>query len=212
MHGVGTLARFQVGTNDRLGLARKNLSLRGMQHRLRKLLHRLRLSPEHLQAGQVGKWLGRHGVNPDLWSFRRGPVARAMVAGLLPATSPLLGLHHILAVVLAVFLRANVPTAIVVQAANNPFTIPIYYTAAYHLGEIILGRPIKYEGSLPEKMKRLDAADGARAKLRMLAGDLANVAVPLTVGCTVIGVVVSLAGYGLIYILWPAEEKKSKDD
>jgi len=181
-----------------------------MEHRFRNLLHRLRLSPEHLQAGKVGKWLGRHGVNPDLWSFRRGPVARAMVAGLLPATSPLLGLHHILAVVFAVFLRANVPTAIVVQMANNPFTIPIYYTAAYHVGEIILGRPIKYEGGLPEKMKKLDAADGARAKLRMLAGDLANVAVPLTVGCTVIGVVVSLAGYGLIFLLWPAEDPKPK--
>ena len=46
----------------------------------------------------------------------------------------------------------------------------------------------------------------------MLAGDLGNVVVPLTVGCTVIGVVVSLAGYGLIYILWPAEEKQAKRD
>ena len=180
----------------------------GMQHRLRHLLHRMGLSPERLQAGQVGKWLGRHGVNPDLWNFRRGPVARAMVAGLLPATSPLLGLHHILAVFLAVLLRANVPTAIVVQMANNPFTIPIYYTAAYHVGEIIMGRPIKYEGGLPEKMKKLDEAEGFRAKLRMLAGDLGNVVVPLTVGCTVIGVVVSLAGYGLIYILWPGEERE----
>jgi len=31
------------------------------------------------------------------------------------------------------------------------------------------------------------------------------------VGCTVIGVVVSLAGYGLVYILWPAEEKKTEE-
>lgn len=183
-----------------------------MQHRFRNWLHRLGLSPERLQAGKVGKWLGRHGVNPDLWSFRRGPVARAMVAGLLPATSPLLGLHHILAVVFAVFLRANVPTAIVVQMANNPFTIPIYYTAAYHVGEIIMGRPIKYEGGLPEKMKRLDQAEGTRAKLRMLAGDLGNVVVPLTVGCTVIGVVVSLAGYGLIYLLWPSGEETPRRD
>ena len=60
-------------------------------------------------------------------------VARAMVAGRLPATSPLLGLHHILAVVLAVVLRANVPTAVVVQTVNNPLTIPIYYTMAYHV-------------------------------------------------------------------------------
>lgn len=170
----------------------------------------MKLSPDHIRAGKIGKWLGRHGVNPDLWSFRRGPVARAMVAGLLPATSPLLGLHHILAVVLAVFLRANVPTAVVVQMVNNPITIPIYYTIAYHVGEIVLGRPTKYEGGIAEKMRKLDQADGIRVKLRMLAGDLALVAVPLTVGCTVIGVVVSAAGYGLIYALWPVEPEERK--
>ena len=165
----------------------------------------MRLSPEHIQAGKVGKWLGKHGVNPDLWSFRRGPVARAMVAGLLPATSPFLGLHHILAVVFAVLLRANVPTVVVLQAANNPLTIPIYYTMAYHVGEVLLGRPAEYETHIAEKIKQLDETDGIRAKLRMLAGELAMVAVPLIVGCTAIGVVVSVAGYGLIYAIWPDE-------
>ena len=179
-----------------------------MQHRLKSLLHRLKLSPEHLRAGWVGKWLGKHGVNPDLWSFQRGPVARAMVAGLLPATSPLLGLHHILAVILAVILRANVPTAVVVQTVNNPLTIPVYYTVAYHVGELALGRPTKYEGGIPEKMRKLDQTVGLRAKLRVLAGEFAMVVVPLTVGCTIIGVVVSAAGYGLIYAIWPAEGKK----
>jgi uncharacterized protein (DUF2062 family) len=171
----------------------------------------MRLSPEHIQAGKVGKWLGKHGVNPDLWSFRRGPVARAMVAGLLPATSPFLGLHHILAVVFAVLLRANVPTVVVLQAANNPLTIPIYYTMAYHVGEVLLGRPAKYETHIAEKIKQLDETDGVRAKLRMLAGELAMVAVPLMVGCTVIGVVVSVAGYGLIYAIWPDEPGKKKE-
>jgi len=171
----------------------------------------MRLSPEHIQAGKVGKWLGKRGVNPDLWSFRRGPVARAMVAGLLPATSPLLGLHHILAVVLAVVLRANVPTAVVVQTVNNPLTIPIYYTMAYRVGELLLGRPAKYESHIAEKIKKLDETEGIRSKLRMLAGELAIVAVPLLVGCTVIGVVVSSAGYGLIYAIWPEEPVEKKE-
>lgn len=158
--------------------------------------------------GRLGKWMGKHGVNPDLWSFHRGPVARAMVAGILPATSPLLGLHHILAVVLAVALRANVPVAIVVQTANNPLTIPIYYTAAYHVGELILGRPSRYEGGIAKEMKKLSDAEGFRAKLRMLAGELAVVVVPMTVGCTAFGIVLSLAGYGLVYAIWPDEKKK----
>jgi uncharacterized protein (DUF2062 family) len=182
-----------------------------VQHRLKKLLHRMKLSPEHIQAGKVGKWLGKHGVNPDLWSFRRGPVARAMVAGLLPATSPFLGLHHILALFLAVVMRANVPVAVVVQTVNNPLTIPIYYTMAYHVGEMMLGRPAKYENRIGEKIKKLDETDGIRAKLRMLAGELAMVAVPLMMGCTVIGVVVSVAGYGLVYVLWPDEPGEKKE-
>ena len=171
----------------------------------------MKLSPEHIQAGNVGKWLGKHGVNPDLWSFRRAPVARAIVAGLLPATSPFLGLHHILAIFLAVVMRANVPVALVVQTVNNPLTIPIYYTMAYHVGEVLLGRPAKYENRIGEKIKKLDETDGIRAKLRMLAGELAMVAVPLMVGCTVIGVVVSVAGYGLVYALWPDEPGEKRE-
>lgn len=182
-----------------------------MQHRLKKLLHQMKLSPEHIQAGKVGKWLGKHGVNPDLWSFHRGSVARAMVAGLLPATSPFLGLHHILAIFLAVVMRANVPVAVVVQTVNNPLTIPIYYTMAYHVGEVMLGRPAKYENRIGEKIQKLDETDGIRAKLRMLAGELAMVAVPLMLGCTVIGVVVSIAGYGLIYAIWPEEGGKKEE-
>jgi len=165
----------------------------------------MKLSPEHIQAGRIGKWLGKHGLNPDLWSFHRGPVARAVVAGLLPATSPFLGLHHFLAVFLAIVMRANLPVAVVVQTVNNPLTIPIYYTMAYHVGEVMLGRPAKYENHIREKIKKLDETDGIRAKLRMLAGELAMVVVPLMVGCTVIGVVVSISGYGLIYAIWPEE-------
>lgn len=174
-----------------------------MQDRFHRLLHRIRLSPEHLQAGKVGKWLGRHGINPDLWSFHRGPVARGFVAGILAGTSPFLGLHHILVLVLAVALRANVPTALVVQLANNPFTIPVYYAFAYRVGEKILDRPSRYEGGVEKSMILLGETPGVRPKLRLLAENLAHAAVPLTLGCTVIGIVGSAAAYGLIYWIWP---------
>jgi hypothetical protein len=74
-----------------------------------------------------------------------------------------------------------------------------------------LGRPAKYETHIAEKIKQLDQTDGIQAKLRMLAGELAMVAVPLMVGCTVIGVVVSVAGYGLIYAIWPDEPGEKKE-
>ena len=45
----------------------------------------------------------------------------------------------------------------------------------------------------------------------MLAGELAMVAVPLVVGCTVIGVVASVAGYGLIYAIWPDEPGEKRE-
>jgi len=174
-----------------------------VQDRFHRLLHRIRLSPEHLQYGKVGKWLGKHGVNPDLWSFHRGPVARGFVAGILAGTSPFLGLHHVLALVLAVGLRANVPTALVVQFANNPFTIPVYYAFAYRVGEKILDRPIRYEGGGEHSMKLLAETEGIRPKLRLLAENLAHAAIPLTLGCTAIGLVASAGAYGLIYWIWP---------
>jgi uncharacterized protein len=177
-----------------------------MQERLHRLLHRFQLSPEHLQYGKVGKWLGRHGIHPDLWSFHRGPVARGFVAGILAGTSPFLGLHYALALILAVGMRANVPTALVVQFANNPFTIPVYYAFAYRVGEKILDRPSRYEGGVLDAMKLLEKTHGVRPKLRILAGSLAHAAVPLLLGCTLIGVVVATASYGVIYWLWPSPD------
>ena len=174
-----------------------------MQDRFHRFLHRFRLSPEHLQYGKVGKWLGKHGVNPDLWSFHRGPVARGFVAGILAGTSPFLGAHHVLALILAVGLRANVPTALVVQLANNPFTIPVYYAFAYRVGEKILDRPVRYEGGVEHAMKLLAETSGIRPKLRLLAENLAHAAIPLTLGCTAVGLVASAAAYGLIYWIWP---------
>ncbi|NCZ53713.1 MAG: DUF2062 domain-containing protein, partial [Verrucomicrobia bacterium] len=83
-------------------------------------------------------------------------------------------------------------------------------TMAYHVGEVMLGRPAKYENRIGVKIQKLDETEGIRAKLRMLAGELAMVAVPLMLGCTVIGVVVSIAGYGLIYAIWPEEVGKKE--
>ena len=75
----------------------------------------------------------------------------------------------------------------------------------------MLGRPAKYENRIGEKIQKLDETEGIRAKLRMLAGELAMVAVPLMLGCTVIGVVVSVAGYGLVYALWPDEPGEKRE-
>jgi uncharacterized protein (DUF2062 family) len=82
---------------------------------------------------------------------------------------------------------------------------------AYHVGDMLLGRPAKYESHIAEKFKKLDETEGIRSKLRILAGELAMVVVPLLVGCTVIGVVVSATGYGLIYAIWPEEPGKKID-
>ncbi|NBT90600.1 MAG: DUF2062 domain-containing protein [Verrucomicrobia bacterium] len=202
-HGSERLALPGRGTNGGVGRGGKFLHAFPMQERFRRFLHRFQLSPEHLQYGKVGKWLGRHGIHPDLWSFHRGPVARGFVAGILSGTSPFLGLHYALALVLAVGLRANVPTALVVQFANNPFTIPVYYAFAYRVGEKILDRPSRYEGGVEHSMKLLGETPGIRPKLRILAGSLAHAAVPLMLGCTLIGVVVAATAYGLIYWCWP---------
>ena len=126
-----------------------------------------------------------------------------------PALGGLVFVIGVLVLVLAVALRANVPTALVVQLANNPFTIPVYYAFAYRVGEKILDRPSRYEGGVERSMQLLEETPGIRPKLRLLAENMAHAAVPLTLGCTLIGIIGSFAAYGLIYWLWPGSAASS---
>ena len=73
-----------------------------------------------------------------LWSFRCRQAIPAIYAGTILSLLPLLGFQLMLALVLALLLRANLPILFGLQFISNPLTVlPICY-AGYNIGRLCL--------------------------------------------------------------------------
>lgn len=74
-----------------------------------------------------------------LWSFRVENAVPAIYAGCILTLMPLYGLQIIIALLLALWLRANLPIVIGLQVISNPITVfPILFSS-YQIGRIFLG-------------------------------------------------------------------------
>lgn len=83
--------------------------------------------------GWISKWLHTHTY---LWQINHRSVARGVAAGLLVAFIPL-PIQILLAAILAVLIRANLPTAVVATLVSNPITfLPITYLI-YKVGTLV---------------------------------------------------------------------------
>lgn len=77
--------------------------------------------------------------HPDLLRFNAESVSRGAAVGLFVAIIPIIPFQTLLTILLAILLRANLPTSIAFCWANNPLTFfPIIY-ASYFLGNLVLG-------------------------------------------------------------------------
>ena len=66
-------------------------------------------------------------------------IALGLACGLIVAWTPLLGIHLMMVIALAVLLRANKFAALVSVWVSNIFTIPFVYYPAYVVGKIACG-------------------------------------------------------------------------
>ena len=83
-------------------------------------------------------WLG----HPRLWHMHRRSVARGVAIGLVTGLIP--GpLQMLLAVVIAIPLRANVIVACATTLYTNPFTFIPLYILAYTVGALVTGEPVR---------------------------------------------------------------------
>ena len=83
-------------------------------------------------------WLG----HPHLWHMHRRSVARGVAIGLVTGLIP--GpLQMLLAVVIAIPLRANVIVACATTLYTNPFTFIPLYILAYTIGALVTGEPVR---------------------------------------------------------------------
>lgn len=106
----------------------------------RKLIKRFLPDPDwiknHQSLSMLGDWL----QDPNIWHLNRHSVATAAFIGLFVAFIPL-PTQMIIAGLLAVLLRANLPISVCLVWVTNPLTIaPIFYVA-YKVGTTVMGTP-----------------------------------------------------------------------
>lgn len=83
----------------------------------------------------IANWLRAH---PYLWALNRKNVAKGVAAGLLVAFIPI-PLQILLASLLALLIRANLPIAIASTLITNPITFVPLNVLIYHIGLFLTG-------------------------------------------------------------------------
>ena len=125
--------------------------------------------------------------DPALWATHRRNTLRAMSVGLFIAFIPF-PVHTVLASLAALYLRVNIPVAILASWVSNPLTFgPIYY-GAFVLGRWLLGQE-------PD-------GDPDAFSMDALGEELAEIWEPLLLGCLVAGTVTVVISYWGLNRLW----------
>lgn len=125
--------------------------------------------------------------DPALWATHRRNVLRAMALGIFISFIPF-PVHTALAGVTALYLRINVPVAILASWLSNPLTFGPMYYGAYRLGAALLGSP--------------SAASRSEFSMEHLQTLLGQIWQPLLFGCLIAGTTLSLSSYWILNRVW----------
>lgn len=141
-----------------------------------------------------GAWLHHH----NLWHLHRrsvaGGVAIGMFCGLIPGPFQMMG-----AAIFAVIFRCNLPVALATTLYTNPFTIVPLYLIAYKLGAFVIG---DRDGLSPGQFVVPDMDWGNW--YTVLPGWLVSLGKPFAVGLPLLAVILAIAGYCVVRVLWRA--------
>jgi uncharacterized protein (DUF2062 family) len=124
-------------------------------------------------------------------------LALGAAIGVFVAITPTVGVQTLLVVFLAWLLRANKAVGIPLVWISNPATaVPIYYPC-YRIGRFLLGRP-----SIPTQWWRELAhpPEGWEA-MTFYWGKFLEIAWPLWLGCTLVGLVTGWITYRVVHRL-----------
>ena len=124
--------------------------------------------------------------HPSLWHLNRRSVPRALALGLFAAFILPIG-QFLLAALLALVIRANVPLAAATTLVTNPLTFPPIYYAAYRLGSTLLSHsPGQGAGELAQSFGR----------------QLLEVSGPTALGLVIFAFVGAATGYAIGSLWW----------
>ena len=133
------------------------------------------------------RWLGLGLKDSDLFHLNRRSVSMASGVGLFTAFLPVPG-HIVIAALLALALRCNLPIALALVFVSNPVTVAPLTLLCYRVGTLILGRP-------PTPL-------APHFTWEWLSTQGAGLIPPLLTGSLLVGGTAGLLGYAAIRGLW----------
>ena len=135
--------------------------------------------------------------HPALWHLNRrsaaGGVAVGLFCGLIPGPLQMLG-----AAIVCVFLRVNLPLALVTTLYTNPITIVPLYLLAYEIGGLTLGSG---GFSTPPALPEWQWTD-MMASMQAMSQWMMSLGAPLVLGLLVLASSLAAIGYATVRGLW----------
>ena len=164
---------------------------------IRKRLHKWLPDIDKLRENRSLGVFGEHVFHPALWRLNRRSVAGGFAAGLfcglIPGPLQILG-----AAAGALWLRVNLPVAVVTTFYTNPFTIVPLYIVAYRLGLLVMPGDAAAMPAAPT----ISADVGA--SLANISAWASGLGTPLLVGVPLLAAVLALSGYLGVRVIWAA--------
>lgn len=153
------------------------------KNRLRKYLPTPTQVREHPALRPVAHLLH----DSDLWHMNRRTVSGAFFIGLFCAFLPI-PMQMVVAAVLAIGTRCNLPLSVALVWISNPITFTPMFYFAYQLGAWLLGSQLE--------------ADSIELSFEWLWHNLASIGYPLIFGSLVCGWVAGVSGFVISRALW----------
>jgi len=154
---------------------------------VKQLLDKLVPDPEVIKQHKHLRFLGDSLREPNLWHFNRHSVAKAFAVGLFCAWIPL-PMQMVFAAVGAIYFRSNIPLSVALVWLTNPVTMPPLFYFAYRVGLLFTDGPVTEQS--------------AEFSVGNVLSELGEVWQPFLLGCLIVGVVCSSAGYFGIHYFW----------
>ncbi len=133
------------------------------------------------------QFFGERLHDPNLWHLNRRSLAGAMAVGLFVAFIPI-PMQMLLAAILSMRFRVNLPLSVSLVWITNPITAPPLFYFAYQLGAILLDMPTQ----------QIEF----RLSIEWLFHTIGRFWQPLLLGAFILSTLSALTGYLLINMLW----------
>jgi len=155
----------------------------------RKTLKQFLPSPARVRRVRGLHLLGDWVYAPNLWHINRYSASMAFFVGLFVAFMPIPG-QTLLAAVLAIWLRCNLPLSVALVFISNPVTMPPMFFMAYKVGAMIMQAPVQ--------------ALEFELSFHWLGNELASIWKPFLLGCLICGLSLGSLGYFAMSMVWRA--------